>query len=182
MQQQSTSTPKWDREKQQLIQKIIDCKAENQRNTLDLKKMSSTYDAAMSEKLKVEQLHSEKMDTITSQLNALQTELTALKIQCLKKDSEYKSVIHENQVLKARINQLQTNQQHTASTSEAVHKTSNNESDVYEIERIMDHKKKKNGLYFRIRWENYSEKDDTWEHESNVMCTLCKYMRKMNMN
>lgn len=177
----STATIKSDQEKKQLIQKIVDCKVENQQNMLNYKKMSSAYDALMSEKLKAKQQHSEKMNTISSQLNALQAELADAKIQHSKKESEFKSVLHENQMLKARVNQLQSNQQCTPSSSETNQNASNNQPDEYDIENIIDHKKKKDGLNFRVRWANYSAKDDTWEHESNLMCTLCKYMRKKNL-
>lgn len=170
------------KEKQKLIRKIVDSRAENQQSILDLKKKSSAYDVLLSEKLKMEQLHSENMDAISSQLNAMQTELAALKIQFSKKESEYNFVTHENQTLKARIKQLQTSQQQTASTSDSVQNISNHQPDVYEIEKIVAHKKKKNGLHFRVGWENFAVKDDTWEHESNVMCIVCKYMQKLHLN
>lgn len=176
-----TTTAKWNAEKQQLVQKIVDCKAENQQTTLDLKKMSSAYDTLMSEKLKTEQLYLEKVNGISYEVNALKTELAALKNHHAKKESEFNSVYHENQTLKARINQLQANQQDTTSTNDATPKTSNSESNVFNIEKIVDHKKKKDGLHFRVRWENYTKNDDTWEHESNLMCALCKYMRKMKL-
>lgn len=177
----STSTTNWNQEKQRLIQKIVDCKAENQRNILNFKKMSCAYDAIRSEKLKAEQQHSEKMNTISSRLNAIQAELADAKIQHSKKESEFNSVLHENQTLKARVNQLQSNQQYTPSSSETNQNASKNQVDAYDIENIINHKKKKDGLHFRVRWANYSAKDDTWEHESNLMCTLCKYMRKKNL-
>lgn len=52
-----------------------------------------------------------------------------------------------------------------------------------EVERLIDHKKKKDGMYFLIRWADFTSKDDTWERESNLVCfdLLNEYKQKMNL-
>lgn len=42
------------------------------------------------------------------------------------------------------------------------------EEDVYEVEKIVDHKKFKTGIKYRVRWKGYTEDDDTWEWANNV--------------
>lgn len=40
----------------------------------------------------------------------------------------------------------------------------------YEVESIVGHKFKGKKKFFRIRWKNYAESDDTWELEEDLSC------------
>lgn len=42
------------------------------------------------------------------------------------------------------------------------------EDDVYEVESVVDHKKYKTGIKYRVRWKDYGEDDDTWEWAANL--------------
>ncbi|RIA86121.1 chromo shadow domain-containing protein [Glomus cerebriforme] len=42
------------------------------------------------------------------------------------------------------------------------------ESEVYEVETVLDHNKRKNKTYYLIKWKGYSEEESTWEAEDNV--------------
>lgn len=140
----------------------------------------------MSETLDMKKLHSEEINNISVQLNALHTETVNLKTRCSRSESENILLSHENKLLKARIKQLETTQQtsqqiiqKTNTANEAAELDSEKESDEYEMEQIVGHKKKKDGLH--LRWKNFTKKDDTWERESILMCSLCKYKQKKNL-
>lgn len=42
--------------------------------------------------------------------------------------------------------------------------------DVYNVEKIIDHRRLKGTIYYRVRWENYSAKDDTWQAKVTLNC------------
>lgn len=42
--------------------------------------------------------------------------------------------------------------------------------DVYNVSKIIDHRRLKGKIYYRVRWENYSAKDDTWQMKENLNC------------
>ena len=234
----SESETSWSQEKQKLIQKIIETKADHQQCILRLKNKSNEYDLLLAEKSNIEKVHSEEVNNISSQLNELkieaaklkdeytkkntensilsheiqmdlekksreydlllaeksiiekvhsetlhemQTVTAKLKIQISKKDSENITLSHENQTLNARLKQLQTGGPQTTSVNEPVAMDPKNQPDTFELEEIIDHKKKRDGMHFLVRWKGYTPKDDTWEHESNLMCTLCEYKKKNNL-
>lgn len=151
-------------------------------NQMNLKEKSQECDLLVSEKIKMEKLYAERVNSISSELNALKIETSNVKSQYSKKESENITLVHENQTLKARIKQLQAVQQQTTSANEPIQMDLKNKPATYEMEKIVDHKKRKDGLHFRVRWKDYSAKDDTWEPESSLMCSLCEYKKKMQLN
>lgn len=50
----------------------------------------------------------------------------------------------------------------------------------YEVEDIVDHKIKGKKKYFKIRWKNYDESQDTWEPEQELACPeiIERYLEK----
>lgn len=50
----------------------------------------------------------------------------------------------------------------------------------YEVEDIVDHKIKGKKKYFKIRWKNYDESQDTWEPEGDLSCPeiIERYLEK----
>ncbi|KAJ9050757.1 Chromobox protein 5 [Entomophthora muscae] len=42
------------------------------------------------------------------------------------------------------------------------------EEEVYVVEDIKDHKKDKNGYKYLIKWQGFSDADNTWETEENI--------------
>lgn len=42
--------------------------------------------------------------------------------------------------------------------------------DVFNVEKIIDHRRLNGKLYYRVRWENYSAKDDTWQEKETLNC------------
>lgn len=54
--------------------------------------------------------------------------------------------------------------------------------DVYNVSEIIDHRRLKGSIYYRVRWENYSAKDDTWQSKEMLNCNdlLKKYHDSLN--
>lgn len=54
------------------------------------------------------------------------------------------------------------------------------DDDGYEVEDIVDHKIKGKKKYFKIRWKNYDESQDTWEPEQDLSCPeiIERYLEK----
>lgn len=42
----------------------------------------------------------------------------------------------------------------------------------YEVERVLDHRSKRDGRIFLIRWKGYNSDEDTWESEDGLKCPL----------
>ena len=57
-------------------------------------------------------------------------------------------------------------------------------SDVYEIEKIMGKKVERNTIYFLVKWKGYANKHNTWEPASNFMDYdfLIKKIREFDHN
>lgn len=58
--------------------------------------------------------------------------------------------------------------------------TAGGEDEGYEVEDIVDHKFKGKKKYFKIRWKNYEEDQDTWEPEEDLACPeiIERYLEK----
>lgn len=173
----SAGATTWTQDKQKLVGKIVGLQTENQRITFDLQKKMSECEALIQEKLNIEKELSEKVHTLTEEMNAI-------KLDCVTQKERDKETIaqlsYDNKTLQARIKQLQVgvrSQERLKSNQE------NASENVYEVERLINHKKKKNGMHYLVRWKNYTSKDDTWEHESDLMCPeiLESYKQKMNL-
>lgn len=44
------------------------------------------------------------------------------------------------------------------------------QEEEYEVQDIVDHRKERGKMVYRIRWKNFKAKDDTWEPESTLSC------------
>ncbi|KAG0208463.1 hypothetical protein BGX28_000601 [Mortierella sp. GBA30] len=42
--------------------------------------------------------------------------------------------------------------------------------DVFEVEKVVGHKRERGGLSYFIKWKGYDSKDNTWETEDQVFC------------
>ncbi|KAF9363309.1 hypothetical protein BGX34_004415 [Mortierella sp. NVP85] len=42
---------------------------------------------------------------------------------------------------------------------------------VYEVERVVGHKRERNVLSYHLKWKGYSDSDNTWEKEKSVFCS-----------
>lgn len=50
------------------------------------------------------------------------------------------------------------------------------------VEKILDHRRLKGTIYYRVRWENYGPKDDTWQPKESLSCNelLKEYHENLN--
>ncbi|KAI0244139.1 hypothetical protein L0F63_001260 [Massospora cicadina] len=66
------------------------------------------------------------------------------------------------------------------STSANEDEEEEDEEEVYVVEEIKDHKKDKNGYKYYIKWQGFTEADNTWEREENIFSKelLEKYWAK----
>lgn len=53
---------------------------------------------------------------------------------------------------------------------------------LLQVSRILDHRRLKGQIYYRVRWENYSAKDDTWQPKESLNCNdlLKEYHDNLN--
>lgn len=169
-----TANESWNGEKQGLINKIVDLKAENQHITLELKKKIAECENHVLDRQRAEQILTENVKTLELQLKTLKSEMSEQKLIDEKTISDLKC---ENRSFQARIKQIRTGFQQNIQVMNDV------DDNVYEVERLKSHKKKKDGMYYQVQWKNYSEKHNTWEHEKNLMCPeiLADYKQKMNI-
>lgn len=61
---------------------------------------------------------------------------------------------------------------------------SNNENDgLYEVEKLLDHKKVGNKQQFLVKWQNYDESQNCWVDRKNLHCKdiLQKYLKSKNL-
>lgn len=148
-----------DREKKALLDAFGSLKTENQQLTFDLKKKGDEYSAINSEKKNLVR----KISSMTEEINALESNLSQAKDDLLKIDAKYKQQIsdlsQENRLLSARLKQCETGMARN-----------DDDDEVFEVGKILADKQKRNVRYFLVRWKGYSEKDDTWEREDNLMC------------
>lgn len=42
--------------------------------------------------------------------------------------------------------------------------------DVYTVEKLIDHRRLHGTTYYRVRWEGYTAKDDTWQPKESLNC------------
>lgn len=174
----ATAAPNaWMEEKRKLVAKIVALQTQNQNITFELQTKSSEWDALVKEKSKMERDLSAKMYSLTEDLNSINSNLDEQKKHYNETIAQLKC---ENKTLQARIKQLQvgTHLQKDSSSDDEVNDASAKE---YDIERLLDHKKKKDGMHYLVRWKNFTSADDTWEPEAQMMGPLETYKKKMNL-
>lgn len=183
---ESMGTGAWIKEKKSLIAKIVGLQTENQRITFDLQKKISQYEAMIQEKVNAEKQLSEKMLTLTEELKTARSTAADIESNFGEQEDRYKETVaqltYQNKILNAQIKQLQAGiNPKKEATSDSEQKIDSD--NVYEVEALLDHKKKKNVMYYLVHWKNFTSKDDTWEKEKNLMCPeiLESYKQKMSL-
>lgn len=174
---QVTDEAAWTHEKKTLIDKIVSLQTENQKNTLNLKNQATEHKAFVLEKQTIEKQLSEKVQLLSTEIIKLQSKLEQIKMEHSSLKSEHGKAVADLklkiQSLPAQNNQLKTGILQKKTMTE----------NVFEVDKLIDHKKRIDGFYFLVRWKNFNSNDDTWEHERNLMCPkiLNDYKKKMNI-
>lgn len=163
----SHENEEFQREKQKLIKAYVDQKAENQKITFDLKQKCGEYQKLNEAKKLIDQdaaLKAKELATLKSAFTQMEKKLEQKTAEYDKKVSLLK---HEKQTLSAQISQLQL------AMSQINRKMANEEniqeSDIFEVEQILDDKMKGKIRHFHVRWKGFTSKDDTWERETNLI-------------
>ncbi len=47
----------------------------------------------------------------------------------------------------------------------------NTDDDLFEVDKILGHRKINKKLQVKVRWSGYTEEDDTWEPKKNLLVT-----------
>lgn len=155
-------------EKQILVDKIVSLKSENQQLELQLR----------NEQIEKASLES-KLQEMTVQTNTQLVEINELRFKLSEESVKYSNMCDENEakfsrlkreknLLEARNKQLQKGIDQQVVTKEQNENEA--DDDLYEVEKLVDHKMKKGVRFYLVRWKGYNEQDDTWEKESNLHC------------
>lgn len=165
-------------EKQKLIEKIANLQKENQRLVhLSLKDKE--------QQRKIDQEQSDIIRSLTVEISEIRKELkeaestiTLITRENSKSISDLRDLRNENRLLHARVKQLQS----TPNVKPKQHASvpDSGSDGIFEMDRLVSHRKKRDGLHFLVRWKNYTENDDTWEPEKNIKClqTLNEYKKQ----
>lgn len=175
----------WQEEKKQLVQKVVSLKAENDKHLLALKKKELCYSTLLNEKQEFELKMSKNAEFLSKQSDELKSELLKATRELREiKTSDEKIICdlrRENQLLLARVKQYQTGMQQCESSGR-MKKQTQEQSQEYEVEAILQHKESDKGRQYLIRWKGYDSSEDTWENETNLKCPriLNKYIRSID--
>lgn len=144
------------------------------------KQISLKLDEALKkiELLTCEKVDSEQNSSVQANQEKNEKNLSAAnKISLLQK---------QNSVLEARIKQMergihQNDGFQSRNEQECVEEKESEETG-FDIEEILDHRKKGSTYSFLVRWKGYGPEGDTWEPKSNLQCKNCKivnsYLKK----
>lgn len=168
-----------------LIDKLLDLQKENQRYVLELKKKDIEHAEVLLKKQQTEGQLNEKLRTLSAELDELQSELSNAKTKLTEQEAKNTQTISDlnrkNQMLDARLKQLENGIRQQKTYNETNDSVKSDEN-VFEVEKLIGHKKKNGCMLFLVRWQNFSPEHDSWERESNLMCPdiLKEYKRTMN--
>lgn len=83
------------------------------------------------------------------------------------KKTEVISIIRNEPIIVKEKTQNRTSQQKNMPSYSS---SSDSEDEVYEVEEIVDHRKKNGKLQYFLKWVGYSSSENTWEFEENLEC------------
>lgn len=111
--------------------------------------------------------------------------------ECSSKQRQIDRLVEKNKQLTEELKQ----RSHTAAQSEAIESSDNTateeiaqpvestDDDIFEVERLLKHKKIKGKLFFLVRWEGYGPEQDSWISRKDLLCPgiLNEYLKINNL-
>lgn len=172
----------WNEENHKLLDKIASLQSENQRTVLQLKAKEAECTAQTLDKQNMHQKFSDQMSSLSNENSSLRIELLTTKNELNASKKTISNLKSEKQKLSAVIKQLKTGS--TQSNASHFDHDDSIDNNFYEVEKLLKHKIKKDGVYYLVRWKNFSADDDTWQKECDLQCPnfLNEYKRRMKMN
>lgn len=173
----------WTQEKQTLIDEIISLKSENQRCTLDLKKIQDKLKATDSRNQELEANSRRNNETNMKKVSELETDLTKMNTlyEKLKTDNEKQiSVLsRDRDLLQAQAKQFQTVISQQIDSKKANSCKNSSDEEEYEVECLLNDKLIEKRVYL-VRWKGFDASHDSWVEETNLNCPsiLKKYKLK----
>lgn len=160
-------------EKKKLINKIMQLRSDNERFVVNLKQAEEKCKTFASENV----LLKDKIYALSTEMNDLRSKLSACASERSNEKKNIANLIRQKRSLEAVAKQIKTGSAtsvHNGGEKSTVDKFTDDESadDEYEVEQIVAHQKKKDGMHYRVRWKGFGESGDTWERESNLHCPL----------
>lgn len=101
----------------------------------------------------------QKQREIENMSRSHQTEMEQLLKKHEKATQENNRLSHENKILTAQINQLKM-----------VENICPNSENLYEVEKLLNHRIAGGKMSFLVRWKNYGPKHDQWVQKSDLHC------------
>lgn len=88
-----------------------------------------------------------------------------------------------NTQLTALVTQLRTGIEQNSENEEGPETNEADDDALYEVERLLNHRKKGRVRQFLVRWVNYGAKDDCWVNEKDLACPgiLNEYLQSKNL-
>lgn len=170
-------------EKRKLIDKIGILQTENQRILLELKSKESECVAQASKEENMHRALVDQVHALSNENKLLQSQLLSTKTELSAAKQTISNLNLEKRKMNAVINQLKTRSVPPMVIDDP--DDSKNDDGFYEVEKLLKHCAcDKDGIQYLVRWKNFSEKDDTWQKESDLNCPriLNEYKRKMKLN
>lgn len=166
-------------EKQSLIDTIVSLKAENQKNMLCLKQTQNEITLLKVEKTKREQELMGQIKSTTVELNEFKLKFMNISDEFsqekLKNEKAILELKREKKILQARLEQYDSGMRNSGNLfSDEKYKESDSDNDenVFEVEKLVGDKLVNGVKYYRVKWKNYNSTYNTWETENNLTCPL----------
>lgn len=103
------------------------------------------------------------------------------------KNLSEKSILKENKVLHAQLNQMKRTSTSMV-TPKKTHvktpsKSTKNFDTSFEVEKLIKHRGRKGNREFLVRWKGFPPEDDTWESEKGLSCPkiLKQYLKSKRL-
>lgn len=159
----------------ELTKQVLELKSKNDDMFFELQKTKESLNLARKDngtlKSKNHQMEQE-LKSNALQLEKLVNELDDIKAnnKLLKTENQHLDALYKE--LQAGINQNQNDVEQDET------------SGSYEVEQILDHKKKRKVIMYLVRWAGYDPSHDSWVPENGMNCTeiLSNYKTSHNLN